>query len=109
MGEADTAPGYLTGSARPVEREVEAADLPVTGTLPEELFGVYVRNGPNPTSGDPGHWFFGDGMLHGVRLEGGRAAWYRNRWVRTSTFTDGVPVRDPATGAPDYRAGAANT
>jgi carotenoid cleavage dioxygenase-like enzyme len=25
----------------------------------------------------------GDGMVHGVRLRGGRAEWYRNRWVRT--------------------------
>ncbi|HET9692197.1 MAG TPA: carotenoid oxygenase family protein [Acidimicrobiales bacterium] len=109
MGDADSAPGYLTGSARPVDREVDAVDLPVTGELPPSLSGVYVRNGPNPVSGDPGHWFFGDGMLHGVRLQGGRAAWYRNRWVRTPTFTDGVPVRGPSTGAPNYRAGAANT
>jgi carotenoid cleavage dioxygenase-like enzyme len=25
-------------------------------------------------------------MIHGVRLENGRAAWYRNRWVRTESF-----------------------
>ena len=25
-------------------------------------------------------------MIHGVRLENGRADWYRNRWVRTESF-----------------------
>ncbi len=27
-------------------------------------------------------------MIHGVRIEGGRAAWYRNRWVRTESFDE---------------------
>ena len=27
------------------------------------------------------NWFTGDGMVHGVRLCGGDALWYRNRWV----------------------------
>ena len=31
--------------------------------------GLYVRNGSNPQTGDSPHWFFGDGMVHGVRLE----------------------------------------
>src|SRR6185503_13156016 len=30
------------------------------------------------------HLFMGTGMIHGVDLHGGRARWYRNRWVRTS-------------------------
>ena len=38
-----------------------------------EFNGVYVRNGSNPQSGDSTHWFMGDGMLHGVRLEKGAA------------------------------------
>jgi len=25
-------------------------------------------------------------MLHGVRLQAGRASWYRNRWVRTGAL-----------------------
>jgi carotenoid cleavage dioxygenase-like enzyme len=29
------------------------------------------------------HWFDGDGMLHAVRLKGGKA-WYSNQWVETS-------------------------
>ncbi|MEV5711429.1 carotenoid oxygenase family protein [Actinoallomurus sp. NPDC052274] len=77
-------PDYLSGLKAPVADETDAVDLPVTGVLPADLTGRYFRNGPNPLPGrDPGHWFGGDGMLHGVRLRDGRAEWYRNRWVRT--------------------------
>jgi carotenoid cleavage dioxygenase len=87
-----TTPYYLTGAMAPVPDEVDAHDLPVTGSLPAELTGRYFRNGPNPRPGeDPGHWFGGHGMLHGVRLTEGRAEWYRNRWVRTTKFTDDAP------------------
>ena len=37
-----------TGPTRPCSEEVTAFDLPVTGTLPAELDGRYLRNGPNP-------------------------------------------------------------
>jgi carotenoid cleavage dioxygenase-like enzyme len=69
--------------------ELTTFDLPVDGAIPRELNGWYLRNGPNPRHGTP-HWFTGDGMIHGVRLENGRATWYRNRWVRTESF--GKPV-----------------
>lgn len=74
---------YLTGPLAPVTEEVTAFDLPVTGTLPPELDGRYLRNGPNPKDPDPAtyHWFTGEGMVHGVRLRDGRAEWYRNRWT----------------------------
>ncbi|GAA2877029.1 carotenoid oxygenase family protein [Streptosporangium fragile] len=89
-------PFYLRGFLAPVPDEIDAFDLPVSGALPPALTGRYFRNGPNPLPGrDPGHWFTGPGMVHGVRLRDGRAEWYRNRWVRTSAFTDGAPfVRD---------------
>ena len=73
---------YLAGSMAPVADEVTAVDLPVTGTIPEELEGRWLRNGPNPLGAvDPSahHWFLGDGMVHAVRLRGRRAEWYRNR------------------------------
>ncbi len=74
---------YLTGAAAPVREEVTAFDLPVTGTIPAELDGRFLRNGPNPKDPDPAayHWFVGEGMVHGVRLRDGRAEWYRNRWT----------------------------
>ncbi len=57
---------YLDGNFAPVRDEVTALDLPVEGAIPPALNGRYLRNGPNPRGGDPGHWFFGEGMLHGV-------------------------------------------
>jgi len=75
---------YLAGNYAPVESEVTAHDLPTTGQIPAELEGRWLRNGPNPESiVDPSkhHWFMGAGMVHGVRLRGGKAEWYRNRWV----------------------------
>jgi carotenoid cleavage dioxygenase len=47
-------------------------------------------------------------MVHGVRLEGGRATAYRNRWVRTNTFTHGARLHDEH-GNADFTAGVANT
>lgn len=77
-------PLYLSGQLAPVPDEIHATDLPVTGAIPPELTGRYLRNGPNPLPGeDPGHWFAGHGMLHGVAISDGRAEWYRNRWIRT--------------------------
>lgn len=75
---------YLAGNMAPVEHEVTAFDLPVTGEIPAELEGRWLRNGPNPfdtLDGPPEHWFVGAGMVHGVRLRGGKAEWYRNRYV----------------------------
>ncbi|WP_433235181.1 carotenoid oxygenase family protein [Streptosporangium sp. CA-135522] len=93
---AITAPAYLTGDLAPVPDEIGALDLPVTGALPTELTGRYFRNGPNPLPGqDPGHWFAGHGMIHGLRLRDGRAEWYRNRWVRTRAFVEGASFVGP--------------
>ncbi|MFJ6728191.1 carotenoid oxygenase family protein [Streptomyces sp. NPDC091281] len=82
---------YISGHFAPVTSEITGRDLKVRGVLPPELNGRYFRNGHNPKPGiTPRHWFRGEGMIHGVRLQGGRAEWYRNRWVRTP-FLDGVP------------------
>lgn len=80
---------YLEGNFAPVPDEKTAFDLPVEGSIPSVLGGRYLRNGPNPATGDPGHWFFGEGMIHGVELRGGRATWFRNRYVRTPSFEQG--------------------
>ena len=75
----------LTGVHEPMTEELTLADLPVDGAIPLELDGRYVRIGPNPVAADPRsyHFFTGDGMLHGIRIAGGRACWYRNRWIRS--------------------------
>ncbi|MFJ8156410.1 carotenoid oxygenase family protein [Streptomyces sp. NPDC094468] len=78
---------FLEGAFAPVTEELTAFDLPVTGRIPRELNGRFLRNGPNVLSlEDPRahHWMLGEGMVHGVRLREGRAEWYRNRWVRSS-------------------------
>ena len=90
----------LEGNFAPVAEEVTAFDLAVIGELPAELNGRYVRNGPNPISPpDPAnhHWFVGDGMVHGLRLEGGKALWYRNKWIR-STRAAAALGEEPAPG-----------
>jgi carotenoid cleavage dioxygenase-like enzyme len=99
---------HLAGNYAPVGQELTAGDLTVTGSIPKELTGWYLRNGPNPHEAGSAHWFLGDGMVHGVRLERGRATAFRNRWVRTATFTDGVPLFDQF-GNRDLTAGSANT
>lgn len=91
-------PVHLVGHLEPVPDEVEVHDLRVTGTLPRELAGRYLRNGPNPLPGEnPGHWFAGHGMVHGIRIRDGRAEWYRNRWVRTNLLEGRFEAGDGAT------------
>jgi carotenoid cleavage dioxygenase len=83
-------PWWLQNNFAPVFDEATAFDLEVRGTIPAILNGTYVRNGSNPQNSDSPHWFFGDGMVHGVRIENGGAVWYRNRYVRTPLYEAGV-------------------
>jgi len=107
---ADPLPFYLQGNFAPVSEEVTAHDLPVTGAIPPELSGLYLRNGPNPRPGeDPGHWFAGHGMVHGIRIEDGCARWYRNRWVRTRSFEEEDPQLVTPDGVVDHTVAVANT
>ncbi|MEP0910689.1 carotenoid oxygenase family protein [Leptolyngbya sp. GB1-A1] len=78
---------YLADNFAPVQTELTIDDLPVLGELPPDLNGMFVRNGPNPQFSPIGryHWFDGDGMLHGVHVQGGKAS-YRNRYIRTQGF-----------------------
>jgi carotenoid cleavage dioxygenase-like enzyme len=98
---------YLTGIYEPMTQELVIEDLTVAGTIPPELNGRYLRIGPNPIAADPKshHWFLGDGMVHGVRLQEGRARWYRNRWIRSKAV--GRMLEVPA--APGPRHGTFDT
>ena len=104
----DEKPWYMRGNYAPVEDEITATDLAVTGEIPRELSGLYVRNTPNPKDEGSSHWFFGDGMVHGVRFDDGRASWYRNRWVKTKKLEQELDAMDPAVMMDRY-ASAANT
>lgn len=47
---------YLMGGYAPVDTEIEAADLTVVGEIPDDLNGLYVRNGPNPQHAPSGRY-----------------------------------------------------
>ena len=100
---SDDTPAHHRGNGRPIDSERTITDLVVTGTIPAELDGRYLRNGANPLTGTSEHPFFGDGMVHGVRLRDGQAEWYRNRYVQTPFIAD--PSVDPI--APDRHGRAA--
>ena len=82
-------PYWLQGGFAPVTEEVVTSELVVNGSLPSSLHGIYTRNGSNPATGRSPHWFFGDGMIHGVRFERGEAVWYGNRYVDTPMYREG--------------------
>jgi len=102
-------PFHLRGNYAPVTEEVTEFDLTVHGTLPPELDGRYLRNGANPKSGWSPHWFAGDGMIHGIELGGGKAKWYRNRWVQTRALTDKDARMVGDDGSVDRTIGVSNT
>jgi 8'-apo-carotenoid 13,14-cleaving dioxygenase len=92
---------YLSGNYGPVSKEVTALDLKVTGKIPEGLSGYFIRNGPNSISPPPEkyQWLIGDGMLHIVELDGGKASSYRNRWLRVPSVAKQLGEPEP-TGLP---------
>ncbi len=98
---------FLTGIHTPMDAEKTITDLRVTGTIPAELDGRYIRIGPNPvTPPNPAsyHWFMGDGMVHGVKLKAGQALWYRNRWLKSHAVTSALglpPAPGPRNGGSD--------
>ena len=104
---------FLEGNLAPVTEETTTFDLKITGTLPPELDGRYLRNGPNPlgeVNPEKYHWFTGDGMVHGLRLRDGKAEWYRNRWVRGNEVADKLQEpRTPSDWPADHMSFAANT
>jgi carotenoid cleavage dioxygenase len=77
---------FLNGIFAPIDRELDDAPVEIIlGALPRDLAGTYLRNGPNCRFTPIGSYTYpldGDGMVHAVRIEEGRAT-YRNRFVRT--------------------------
>lgn len=78
---------YLTGPWTPNFTEYDAEDMQVIGEIPKDIDGVYVRNTENPVHQAIGnyHPFDGDGMLHVMSFQDGKAV-YRNRFIRTKGF-----------------------
>lgn len=79
---------YLKGHHTPNRFEADMPDLFIEGDLPEDLNGVFFRNGAEalyePVVQDY-HWFDGDGMIYAFYFENGRVS-MKNRWVRTDKF-----------------------
>ena len=96
-------PGMLRGNFWPVSEDtdtdaLEQVELTVRyGTLPRGLSGTYVRNGPNNSfdlkDGQAYHFFDGDGMLHQISLEDGRATVMPSAadMIPHVTMTDMIP------------------
>jgi carotenoid cleavage dioxygenase len=98
---------FMRGLHTPMREELTLENLAVTDQIPTELDGRYVRIGPNPHhgTGKGHHWFVGDGMVHGVRLRGGKAEWYRNRYIRSNALEASSGLK----AAPGPRRGMSDT
>lgn len=107
MNQAQQKPFYLRDNFAPVAQEIYDDSLQVIGSIPPALNGRFLRNGPNPRNGWSDHWFLGNGMVHGVELQGGNANWYRNRYVRTPFYDD--PDANPIESLMQLDKSAANT
>jgi len=86
---ADTDHPFLRDPYAPMFTEcvADTASMKVIGEIPRDLHGIYVRNTHNPVHESLGiyHPYDGDGMLHAMHFEDGRAT-YRNRFVETTGF-----------------------
>lgn len=84
-------PDLNAGALAPVSEELDLVKLNVTGSIPTELNGTLVRNGPNPLNGrfageDMLAWWPEAAMLHAITFRDGAALSYRNRWVQTRAW-----------------------
>ena len=105
---AKPAPDFTLGHYRQQQQELTSTRLDVEGAIPAVLSGRYFRNGHNPKPDlIPPYWFAGNGMIHGVRITGGRAEWYRNRFVQTPALVGKPLMRKD--GSIDLTASAAAT
>ncbi len=79
---------FLDGNFAPIPEERDASNMTVTGKIPDDLSGHFLRIGPNPVhifSEEAYHTFDGDGMIHAIEFSHGSAS-YRNRFVQTEGF-----------------------
>ncbi len=87
---------YLRGLHTPVTTEATVVDLEADGEIPRDLYGAYLRTGPNPVFAPPGdyHWFDGDGMVHGLYFRDGKASYIR-KWVKTPALAEEIAKGGP--------------
>lgn len=79
---------YAHPGFAPVRQEHQHAPVRISGVLPADLRGVYLRNGTNVQFDHVhtrAHCFNGAGMLHQVQIGDGEAT-YSNTYIRTPRF-----------------------
>lgn len=102
---------FLRANFAPVSAENTCAELKVTGNIPTELSGRFLRIGPNPAfhpASNSYHWFMGTGMVHGLRIENGKALWYKNNYVLTDNAAAALKRKELPTPR-KTRGGSVNT
>jgi len=82
---------YRQGNMLPIATEgTHGGDkmILLSGKIPEDLDGMFVRNGTNQRYEPTGkmHMYDGDAMLHCIRIKGGKVLAYSNTWLRTPRF-----------------------
>ena len=74
----------LIGNFAPISSEQSyEVDEIIGGKVPQDISGVYLRNGPNPMyvlENKCHHWFDGDAMVHAIRIKHGQL-YYCNRYL----------------------------
>ncbi len=76
---------YNVRGYQPVSHEVSHLPVKVSGTIPPDFKGVYLRNGANARFGSTAshlHPFNGAGMIHQVQIDNG-AITYSNFFIKT--------------------------
>ena len=80
---------FLEGPYRPQREEMVLRELKVHGEIPKDLNGNLYRvtssNFFDPIQPEKYHWFNGDGMVHAITLEDGKAS-IRNKYVESEAL-----------------------
>ena len=79
---------YNKPGFKPVHTECTDVELVPTAPIPDDIEGVFLRNGTNlqfPETRGRSHMFNGAGMLHQVQVRNGKAS-YTNVYVKTPRY-----------------------
>ncbi len=82
-----TSPPYFEAGFATNGQETDVPSLEVTGTVPEWINGLLIRNGPGLVRSDKlvNHWFDGLSMLHRFEIRNGQVG-YRSRFLECNAY-----------------------